>query len=166
MRTDHIALGVASLLASLLAVSQAFADYSFSFTSRARHDGVGASAGQSGGFSFGGAIARPADAHLSSPCLRLTDNSDGDQVRQRELASGKPAALTLFPRRSSLDGRASALECAREVPRPLQFVLFVHLRIGRGYQFSYNVVPDGDRIAPIAGLLKKIRRRHLIAHRL
>ena len=65
MRTHHIALGVASLLA----VSQAFADYSFSFTSRARHDGVGASAGQSGGFSFGGAASGSAggDAAPSSP---------------------------------------------------------------------------------------------------
>ena len=72
MRTHQLALGVASLLA----VSQAFADYSFSFTSRARHDSVGASAGQSGGSSFGGAASGSSggDGAASSPGSFPTDD--------------------------------------------------------------------------------------------
>ena len=72
MRTHQLALGIASLLA----VSQAFADYSFSFTSRARHDSVGASAGQSGGFSFAGAASGSSggDGAASSPGSFPTDD--------------------------------------------------------------------------------------------
>ena len=86
MRTRHVALGVASLLASLLAVSQAFADYSFSFTSRARHDGVGASAGESGGFSFGGAASGSAGGDAAQAVRDRSPPTTGSARTRRSRA--------------------------------------------------------------------------------
>ena len=64
----------------------------------------------------------------TSVALRATPYRSGHPLKQSALVP-----RCFLQSAFSGKGRSGALECVRQVPRPLQFVLFVHLRIRRGY---------------------------------